>query len=88
MTAAYCFALPFGIADTVGHLTPAVVFLVSYAFFGPDAIGDQIEEPFGTDDNDLPLSTLSRMIEINLRQGLGETDTPPMLAPDEHGKLR
>ena len=41
----------------------------------------EIEEPFGTDVNDLPLHTLSRMIEINLRERLGETDLPEPVAP-------
>ena len=50
--------------------------LVAYAFLGLDALGDSLEEPFGFDDGDLPLSQLSRMIEINLRQTLGETDLP------------
>lgn len=84
----YCLGLPFGIADQVGVLTPLVVFMVSYAFFGLDAIGDEIEQPFGEDQNDLPLSQLSRMIEVNLRQRLGETELPELLQPDEHGRLR
>jgi len=81
IVAVYCLALPFGIIDTVGLLTPLVVFLVAYAFFGLDAIGTEIENPFGTDDNDLPLSALSRLIEINLRQRLGEADLPEPLQP-------
>jgi putative membrane protein len=81
IVAIYCFALPFGIVKTVGYLTPLVVGIVAYAFFGLDAIGDEIENPFGTDANDLPLSGLSRMIEVNLRQRLGEADLPPLLKP-------
>ena len=81
LVACYVFALPFGLVDSTGPLTPAVVLLVAYAFLGIDAIGDEIEQPFGNDTNDLPLSALSNMIEINLRQGLGETDTPePLVA--------
>ena len=74
--AVYCFTLPFGLAPTIGVFTPIVVLLVSYAFFGLDALGDQIEEPFGLDPNDLPLTTLSTMIEVNLRQRLGERQLP------------
>jgi ion channel-forming bestrophin family protein len=81
IVALYCFALPFGITKTVGALTPIVVGIVAYAFFGLDAIGDEIENPFGKDANDLPLSTLSRMIEVNLRQRLGETELPPLFKP-------
>ena len=82
LVAFYCFALPFGIADAVGQFTPLVVLMVSYAFFGLDAIGDEIEEPFGTDLADLPLSSISRMIEVDLRRRLDEPDLPPMLTPE------
>lgn len=81
IVAVYTFALPFGIVETVGAATPVVVAIIAYAFFGLDAVGEEIEEPFGTDVNDLPLHTLSRMIEINLRQTLGETEVPEVLQP-------
>lgn len=81
IVAVYTFALPFGLVETIGVATPVVVAIIGYAFFGLDAVGDEIEDPFGTDINDLPLATLSRMIEINLRQTLGETEVPPVLRP-------
>ncbi|MCP4805549.1 MAG: hypothetical protein GY913_15570 [Proteobacteria bacterium] len=83
IVAIYCITLPFGLLDVVGSMTPAVVALVAFAFYGLDAIGDEIEEPFGYDPNDLPLHQLSRMIEINLRQRLGETELPPMHKPHD-----
>ena len=82
IVATYALALPLGIVDTIHGWTPVVVLLIAYAFYGLDAIGDEIEEPFGFDDNDLPLATLSRMIEVNLRQRLGETELPPLLEPE------
>lgn len=82
IVAVYCVTLPIGIIDQVGHGTPAVVAMVSYAFFGLDAVGEEIENPFGMDANDLPLSAITRMIEVNLRQRLHETDLPPLLKPD------
>ncbi len=83
----YCITLPFGIASQVGLLTPVVVLLISYAFLGLDALGDELEDPFGTDDNDLPLSQLSRMIEINLRERLGEAELPAPVRP-VNGRLQ
>lgn len=77
----YCVTLPFGIEGQVGVLTPLVVLLISYAFLGLDALGDEIEDPFGTDANDLPLDQLSTMIEINLRERLGEADLPQAVRP-------
>ena len=68
----YCFLLPFGLVDTIGFMTPFVVGIVAYTFFGLDALGDEIEEPFGNADNDLPLDALCRIIEISLREAIGE----------------
>lgn len=79
----YCFTLPFGLVDLpgIGPYTPLVVLLVSYAFFGLDAVGDEIENPFGEDPNDLPLNAITKMIETNLRQRLGETELPEPWKP-------
>jgi putative membrane protein len=81
IVALYCLGLPFGIVESVGELTPVVVAIVAYAFYGLDAVGTEVENPFGFDPNDLPLSSLTRMIEINLRQRLGEQQLPPALEP-------
>ena len=81
---AYCFLLPFGLVDTLGFMTPLVVAIVAYTFFGLDALGDEIEEPFGTEPNDLPLDALCRTIEISVREALGEQDVPPPLSPVDY----
>ena len=60
-----------------------LMLLVGFAFIGLDAVGTQIEDPFGTDPNDLPLSAISRNIEIDLLQQLGETEVPPVLRPQD-----
>jgi len=84
ITFVYCFTLPFGLVNLVHEFVPVVVALVSYAFFGLDAVGDEIEDPFGEDANDLPLSAITRMIEVNLRQRLGEEDLPELAEPIDH----
>lgn len=81
VVAFYCFGLPFALVGTAGTFTPAVAAFVAYVFFGLDMLGEEIEDPFGTDPADLPLSAISHMIEINLRQALGETDVPELLRP-------
>lgn len=85
LVAVYCGLLPFGLAETINWATPVVVLFISYALFGLDAIGDEIEQPFGLDPNDLPLSTISRAIEVNLRKRLGEV--PPKLFEPRNGIL-
>jgi len=82
----YCVALPCGLHDTVGLLTPLVVTLVAYFFLGLDAVGDEIEQPFMMDDNDLPLLQLTTMIERNVLQlsGSPAEDLPEPITPVDH----
>lgn len=77
----YCFLLPFGLVDSIGFMTPFVVGIVSFTFFGLDALGDEIEEPFGVLPNDLALSSMCRTIERDLRAALGEDHLPEPLRP-------
>jgi putative membrane protein len=50
-------------------------------------VGRVLEDPFTMFFNGLPLSALSRTIENNLRQRLGDTNLEPMLQPDNRGVL-
>lgn len=68
----YCLLLPFGLAGSLGWSTPIVAALVAYAFFGLDALGDELEEPFGTDANDLPLDALLHAATAPVLDALGE----------------
>ncbi|GAN03511.1 conserved hypothetical protein [Mucor ambiguus] len=52
----YIFFLPFALVDTLAWIVAPVVALVSFTLFGIEAIGAEIENPFGYDDNDLPLN--------------------------------
>ena len=83
IVATYCLALPLGLVKEVGYLTPFVVAFISFAFFGLDEIGDEVEQPFGMDDNHLPLTALSRIIEVNLLQENGTSidELPPLMQP-------
>lgn len=81
IVASYCIFLPFGLVETTSVLTPIVVLLISYAFFELDAIGDEIEDPFGLQPNDLPLTAISRNIEINLLEIIEDPDRPEVLKP-------
>lgn len=81
IVAAYCLSLPFGLVETTGVLTPIVVLMISYAFFELDAIGDEIESPFGLQPNDLALTAISRNIEINLLELINDADRPDAVKP-------
>jgi putative membrane protein len=77
----YCLLLPFGLVDVIGAMTPVVVAIVSYTFFGLDALGDEIEQPFGLRPHHLPLDALCRIVEIDLLRASGSRDLPEPLAP-------
>lgn len=77
----YSLLLPIGLGGTLGLLTPVVVGLLAYTFFGLDALGSELEEPFGVLANDLPLDAMVRTIEIDLRTSLGESNIPAPLQP-------
>jgi ion channel-forming bestrophin family protein len=62
----YCLLLPFQVVDELHWWTAPVVALVSFTLFGIEAIGVEIENPFGTDPNDLPLDTICNTIEKNI----------------------
>lgn len=46
-----------------------------------EQLGASLKNPFENQDNDTPMTALCRTIEIDLRQQLGETDTPPPIQP-------
>ena len=77
----FCLLLPFGLAAAAGAWTPLLVLIVSYTFFGLDALGDELENPFGLGQNALPLTAMTRGIEIDLREMLGEAELPEPLRP-------
>ena len=78
----FCLLLPLGIAGSVGWMTPVVVVVLAYAFFGLDALGDELEEPFTRTENALPLDAMVRGIEIAVRAALGEGALPPAAVPE------
>ncbi|MGY2373080.1 bestrophin family protein [Pseudomonas sp. SDO524_S393] len=80
----FCILLPFAMAEPLGWLTPVFTAIVSYTFFGLDEIGDDLEDPFGFDENDLPCNALLRTLERDVLAALGESDLPPVLEPLEY----
>ena len=73
----YCVLLPFGLVDAIGAMTPVVVAFIAYTFFALEALGAEIEEPFGMEPNDLALDAMSHTIEASVREMMGETLPAP-----------
>ena len=58
----YIVTLPLGFVGTFAWWTVAVVMAVFYVLVSIELIAEEIENPFGTDDNDLPLDELCAVI--------------------------
>lgn len=67
-----------------GHMVWIVIpfsVLISWVFTTLDQVGESTENPFEGSSNDVPISQISRNIEIDMREMIGETDLPPALQP-------
>jgi len=79
----FCLMLPIGLVEGLGLITPIASTALSLLFIMLEAIGREIENPFENTIHDTPMSSLSRTIEIDLRQSAGERDLPPAVRPVE-----
>lgn len=77
----YCILLPLALVSNMGWFTPLGSTLVGFIFLALDKIGRDLEDPFENTIYDVPLTSISTTIEVNLRQLLGETELPPATAP-------
>lgn len=80
----FIFLLPFSMIpelmkydDWSFWLSIPITALVGWVYVVMEIIGDYTENPFQGMANDIPMLSLSRVIEIDLREMLGETDLPP-----------
>lgn len=73
--------LPFGLVQVP---TPGLIFIslsLSLGFLLVDHVAIYLQDPFSNRPSDTPTLALSRTIEINIRQMLGETEWPDKLEP-------
>lgn len=75
--------LPFAIVTEIGWPMIPVSFAVSFVFLVLDFIGSRTEDPFENRMDDTPLSSISRTIERNLQEQLGETELSPQIEPHQ-----
>lgn len=64
----YVITLPIGLVDDFKWATIPMVLFVFYAFAGLELIAEEIEDPFGYEDNDLPTDQISERIKKNLQE--------------------
>ena len=80
--------LPFAMATEIRRLGPQYLWanipmtlLVAWVFHTMDKIGEATENPFEGGPNDVPISAMSRAIEIDLRDMADETSLPEAHQP-------
>ncbi|NOU28448.1 MAG: hypothetical protein HOO96_11140 [Polyangiaceae bacterium] len=64
----FCITVPFAMADAMHWATPVAVGVLAFALFGIDEIGVEIEDPFGDDDNDLPIDRIQATIDASTQE--------------------
>lgn len=82
----FVYLVPFGMLNEFAKLGDNLVWLtipfsaiVSWVFNSMERVGESTENPFEGSANDVPITALSRTIEIDLREMLEETDVPPAI---------
>jgi len=77
----FCTLLPFALVNDLHYLTPLVSVFISYTFLSLESLAEELEEPFGSSPNDLPLNALCNGIEIILCEMI-DRPGPPKIHPD------
>jgi putative membrane protein len=71
----YISTMPITFGLTIGFWAIPIVMIMFYAFASLELISEEIEDPFGTDSNDLPTDEISVRIKENIREILlGDED--------------
>ncbi|MFA5959223.1 MAG: bestrophin family ion channel [Tatlockia sp.] len=70
----YTLMFPFGWAETFGFAIIPIMVMIVYILLGLEILSEELEDPFGKDDNDLPLDVISRKIALDIKQI--RTDSP------------
>lgn len=88
LTLLYCFLLPLGLAEQLGWWTPGAIALVSFVLLGVEEIGNEIEDPFGYDFNDLKLDDICATLLQDIKSVLSFSEegiliNEPALLPEE-----
>ncbi len=64
----YTLTLPVGYVFNLGYLVIPIVVLVFYALASLELIAEEIEDPFGRDENDLPMQKMADNIQRNVAE--------------------
>ena len=95
----FCILLPFSLLDEFNKLNEGMTgflqgkmvwfvipfsVLISWVFTSLEQVGESTENPFEGSPNDVPISQMSRNVEIDIREMLDEKDLPSPLQPQNN----
>ncbi|MCB9236100.1 MAG: hypothetical protein H6581_30915 [Bacteroidia bacterium] len=69
----YLVTLPFGLVEELEYWTIPAVAFIAYVLLGIELLAEEIEDPFGTDANDLDTDGIAKTIRRNVREIFGLT---------------
>lgn len=64
----YIISMPFGFVSDFGYFCVFITVFTFYAMASLELIAEEIEDPFGTDSNDLPTDQLAKTIYTNVQE--------------------
>ncbi|WP_264537512.1 bestrophin family protein [Flavobacterium sp. N1736] len=95
----FCFLLPFGLLKEFDKLNETVSgvmngnmvwfvipfsVIISWMYISLVQVGESTENPFEGSPNDVPISKISKIIEIDLKEMLGENNLPEIPQPQHN----
>jgi len=93
----FVFLVPYGLLNDFNKLGTGTLIegysiwlnipfaiLLTWVFNSLDVVGESSTNPFEGGANDVPITNISRTIEIDMRDMLDETDLPPAIAPENN----
>jgi putative membrane protein len=68
----YIMTLPWGYVFSVGYFIIPIVIFIFYVLASLELIAEEIEDPFGTDANDLPTDDICEKIRLSVSEIMGK----------------
>jgi putative membrane protein len=64
----YVITLPLAFVNQFGYFSGLIATFVFYALVSMEVLAEEIEDPFGKDDNDLPTDQICERIKLNVNE--------------------
>lgn len=77
----FIFSVPYGLVETNGFVLLVTSLTLAMAFLVIERIATYLQDPFENTSSDTPMLTLSRTIEINIKDELGSIELPDPFKP-------